>query len=357
MIENQDENVGRVLARLDSLGLKDNTIVIYFSDNGPSSFRWLDGMKGKKGNTDEGGVRSVCFIRWPARLPAGHEVAQITGVIDLLPTLTSLAGVPRVGNKPLDGRDLTPLLTNSHSNWPERMIFSTWAGKVSVRTQQYRLDHNGNLFDMTADPGQKSAVNKQFPEIAERLSAAADAWRKEMTAATPGEGLKRGSDKFVDPRPIPIGYREFPITMLPARDGEPRGEVRRSSPAPNSSYFVNWTSTEDKLVWRVDVHTAGRYAVTIDYTCPEGDAGSLVELSFRDARLTGRVTPAWNPPLYENQDTLPRPRAESRMKEFHVLTLGEITLPSGEGELELRAIEIPGKSVMDLRRITLTLLE
>jgi arylsulfatase A-like enzyme len=82
MIENQDMNVGRVLAGCEQHGVEDNTIVVYFSDNGPNSNRWTGGMKGKKGTTDEGGVRSVCYIRWPAKLPAGHTVTQITGAID-----------------------------------------------------------------------------------------------------------------------------------------------------------------------------------------------------------------------------------------------------------------------------------
>ena len=111
------------------------------------------------------------------------------------------------------------------------------------------------------------------------------------------------------------------------------------------------------MIWQLDIHTTGRYEVVIDYTCPETDAGSLVELSFRDNRLTGRVTPGWNPPLNTNQDTLPRPEGESQMKEFRPLKLGEITLQKGQAPLTLRALEIPGKSVMDVRRVTLTLLE
>ena len=144
--------------------------------------------------------------------------------------------------------------------------------------------------------------------------------------------------------------------MLPARDGEPHGEVKRSSGAPNCSYFVNWTNKDDSMVWLVDVHNAGRYEVTIDYTCKQPDTGATIELSFQDARLTGKVEPAWDPPLYTNQDTLPRPAGESRMKDFHTLKLGEITLPAGRGPLILRAIDIPGQSVMDVRRVTLTLL-
>ena len=145
--------------------------------------------------------------------------------------------------------------------------------------------------------------------------------------------------------------------MLPARDGEPRGTVKRSSGAPNCSYFVNWSSKEDSLVWLLDVHSKGRYEVTVDYTCPLADAGSTLELSFKDARLSGKVLPGWDPPLNTNQDTLPRPAGESQMKEFRTLKLGEVILESGEGPLTLRALDIPGKSVMDLRRLTLTLIE
>lgn len=361
MIENQDANVGRVLGKLKEYGLTKNTIVIYFSDNGPNSHRWTGGMKGKKGTTDEGGVRSTFYISWPSALPEGHTVTQITGAIDLLPTLVSLAQIPRVGEKPLDGLDLTPLLKKQVTDWPDRMIFSTWASNVSVRTQQYRLDNAGQLYDMSADPGQTKAINDQEPVLAAKLSAAVATWRQEVYGTVPAEakakGKKKGAGNAVDPRPIPVGYREFPITMLPARDGDPRGGVERSSNAPNCSYFVNWTAKDDHLVWLLDVHTSGRYEVTVDYTCPVEDAGSTVEMSFLDSRLSGKVSPGWDPPLYTNQDTLPRPDGESQMKEFRTLNLGQMKLQAGQGPLTLRALEIPGKSVMDLRRITLTLLD
>lgn len=357
MVENQDWNVGRILTLLDELSLSDNTIVVYFSDNGPNSWRWNGGMKGRKGSTDEGGVRSPCFIRWPQKLPAGTTVSQIAGGIDLLPTLVSLAGISRVGDKPLDGRDLSPLLKRQQPvDWADRMIFSAWAGKVSVRTQTHRLDDRGQLFDMRTDPGQRVSVAAQLPDLARRLASAVQTWRDEVL---PAEARQRqpATRNAVDPRPIPVGYREFPITMLPARDGEPRGEVQRSSSAPNCSYFVNWTKPEDELVWLIDVQTSGNYAVAIDYTCPLDDAGSTIELRHQQRRLTGKVEQGWNPPLYTNQDTLPRPPAESTMKPFRRLELGTMTLDAGTGPLTLQALKIPGKSVMDLRRITLTLLE
>ena len=364
MIENQDWNVGRVLSKIDDLHLRDDTIVLYFADNGPNSMRWTGGMKGMKARTDEGGVRSVCYIRWPSHLPPGHKVEPIAGAIDLLPTLTSLAGVPRVGDKPLDGLNLVPLLMNRTVDWPDRTIFSTWAGRISARTQGHRLDDQGRLYDMIADPGQTTPINDRQHDLATRLTAEVASWRHEMFGVADGSKAQvkaKGSAKgaatsAIDPRPIPVGYREFPITMLPARDGDPLGGVRRSSPAPNCSYFVKWTDKAGEMVWKLDVHTTGRYEVVIDYTCPEADAGSLVELRFKDSRLSGRVTPGWNPPLYTNQDTLPRPHGESQMKEFRPLHLGVIELKQGQGPLTLRATEIPGKSVMDVRRVTLTLL-
>ncbi len=358
MIENQDWNVGRVLAKLAQHGLAENTIVFFFSDNGPNSFRWTGGMKGRKGSTDEGGIRAPGFIRWPAKIPAGQTVLPISGAIDLLPTLTSLAGVARVGTKPLDGRDLSPLLFKPDSTWPDRMIVSTWNNNISIRTQRHRLDAQGELFDMKNDPGQTTPITAREPAVAAELRAAAKAWREDVLGDRPGKGgAKRAAGNAVDPRPLTVGYREFPITMLPARDGEPRGNVKRSSNAPNSSYFVNWKSRDDQMEWLLDVNTAGKYAVTIDYTCPVPDAGSTIELSFKESRLAGKVAPGWDPPLNTNQDTLPRPAGESQMKPFRSLALGEIDLPRGTGPLTLRALEIPGKSVMDVRRVTLTLLK
>jgi arylsulfatase A-like enzyme len=353
MVDNQDWNVGRVLEKLEELGVGDNTIIVYFSDNGPNSFRYNGGMKGRKGSTDEGGIRSVCYIRWRAGLEPGRTVEPIAAGIDLLPTLTSLAGIEPAGDMPLDGKDLSPLLRGERTDWPDRLLFSSWRDRVSVRTQTHRLDHQGRLYDMHADPGQTNPVNDQEPELAARLTAAAAEYRREMF----GEAGAPPGGRNVDPRPLPVGYREFPSTWLPARDGEPHGSVERSAPAPNSSYFVNWTSMEDSIVWEIEVNTPGEYAVEILYTCAEGDVGSTIELSFRGNKATGPVAPAWDPPLFTNQDTLPRPPAESPMKEFRPLDLGTIRLDRGRGPLTLRAVNIPGREVMHLRSLTLTLQE
>jgi hypothetical protein len=221
---------------------------------------------------------------------------------------------------------------------------------VSARSQKYRLDPRGALFDMEADPGQTRDIAAEQPEVAAKLTAAVSAWRTDIFGNA-GKGGKRKADD----RPYPVGYREFPRTPLPARDGVPNGNIKRSASAPNCSYFVNWTRPEDSMTWDIEVATTGDYAVEIQYTCPEADAGSLVQLSFGGKKLEGKVTPGWDPPLYTNQDTIQRPAAESKMKEFRPLNLGTIHLEKGRGLLTLKALEIPGKSVMEVRAVNLTL--
>jgi arylsulfatase A-like enzyme len=168
MCENIDWKAGRVLEKLNQLRLKENTIVVYMSDNGPNSFRWNGRKKGGKGPTDEGGVRSPLFLSWPAKIKAGTQITQLAAAIDLLPTLADLTGIEYDLPKVPDGVSLRPLLFDERGEWKDRFIFSHWNGRVSVRTEQYRLDHEGKLFDMKNDPGQLSDVTTSRPAEANR---------------------------------------------------------------------------------------------------------------------------------------------------------------------------------------------
>ncbi len=349
MCENIDWNVGRVLEKLDALKLAENTIVVYFSDNGPNSWRWNGGMKGRKASTDEGGVRSPLLVRWPGRIRPDTKITPIAAAIDLYPTLTALAGVAPNNEKPLDGQNLAPLLLGQEVATADRMIFSHWAGKVSLRTQQYRFGHTGKLFDMTKDPGQQHDLSDEESEVAAKLGRAVADWRHDVL----GE-LKRDAK---DARPFTVGFREFPITQLPARDGVPQGNITRSARAPNCSFFENWTSTNDTITWNIDVHTPGKYEAVVLYTCPEQDLGSTLELSFAGKRVEGQVTKAVDPPLVgAAEDRVPR-QGESLVKDFQPLTLGTFELPAGKGPLVLRALRIPGRQAADVRGVTLTLVE
>lgn len=339
MCENIDWNVGRLLTKLDELKLADNTIVVYFCDNGPNGDRWNGGMRGRKGSTDEGGVRSPLFVRWPARIKPDTEVSQIGAALDLLPTLADLAGVEVQGTKPLDGVSLAPLLLEENTAWRERMLVQSWKGKVSVRSQRHRLDHNGNLYDVPTDPGQTHAVNEKQPETLAELEQVAEKFRREM--------LPRHGAAF-DDRPFVIGHPDATLTQIPARDGIPHGNIKRSNRFPNDSFFFNWTSLDDSITWNCEVGKSGMYQVELFYTCPAADVGSTIELSFNDNRLTGKITEAHDPPLAGMEHDRVK-RVESYVKDFKRMNLGTIKLDAGKGTLTLRALEIPGSQVMDFR--------
>lgn len=338
MCENIDWNVGRLMERLKALRLEENTIVLYFHDNGPNSWRWNGGMKGRKGSTDDGGVRSPLFIRWPGKIEPGKNIASISAAIDLLPTLTDLAGIDPLVKKPLDGMSLKPLLLESQPAWPDRMIFNHWDGKVSVRTQQYRLDHSRKLFDMQRDQGQRQNIANQMLPVAETLSAEVQRWREEVLSELPTS----------DTRSFPLGHPDTRYTQLPARDGQPHGNIKRSNRFPNASFFTNWIHVEDKISWNIEVVESGDFEVVLYYTCPQKDAGSTVELSFGESRLKGHIAEGFDPPLRGMENDRVE-RTESYVKDFKALNLGVVHLEKGEGQLTLQALKIPGSTVMDFR--------
>jgi hypothetical protein len=344
MVENIDWNVGRVLKKLDELILAENTIVIYFSDNGPNSFRWNDSMKGRKGSTDEGGVRVPFLIRWPGHIPQGTKVSQIAGAIDILPTLADLAGIEVPSEKPLDGMSLKPLFSGEAESWPDRMIFSHWNRKVSVRTQQYRLDEAGELFDMREDPGQRKNIAAEKPEVAKRLQTAVNDWKRNVLSEL---------DREV--KPFTVGYSEFPITRLPARDGVPHGKIQRSAGAPNCSYFTNWKTTEDFITWNIEVKTPGEYEAVVYYTCAKEDVGCQIELAFQNSKIQTKVSEAHDPPAIGAKEDRVSRQGESYVKDFRPLPLGTIKLGQGQGELSLKALTIPGDSCIEVRDLVLTL--
>ncbi len=350
MCENIDWNVGRILDRLDELKLANDTIVVYFCDNGPNGNRWNGGMKGRKGSTDEGGVRSPLLVRWPGKIKAGKTVPQISAAIDLLPTLAELAEVPVASRKPLDGVSLKPLLLTRKNGWPERNIYSHWRGRVSLRTQRFRLDHQGRLYDMLKDPGQSKDVAGDHPAIATRLRAAKDSWSKGLLPE-----LKQ------PPRPFVLGHPGSKYTQLPARDALSSGAIRRSNRFPNCSFFTNWKNIEDSITWNVEVPADGIFEVELYYACGKEDVGSIIELSMQSgasgaipgSSVRAKVNQPHDPPLRGAGEDCVK-RTESYVKDFRPLKLGRMKLSRGAGKLTLRALEKPGSQVMEVRLLFFT---
>ncbi|HIE97714.1 MAG TPA: N-acetylgalactosamine 6-sulfate sulfatase [Fuerstia sp.] len=344
LCENIDWNVGRVLTTLENLKLRDDTIVIYFSDNGPNSYRWNGGMKGRKGSIDEGGLRVPFFIRWPGHIPSGATIPQIAGAIDLLPTLIDLAGIKLQKSKPLDGRSLIPLLLQENAKWEPRSLFSIRKNQVSVRTQRFRLDAAGQLFDIASDPGQRNNVADQHSELASELR---------QQAVQHGEEMQVCFEASVA-RPFHVGYG--PSTTLPARDGVEHGTIKRSSKAPNNSFFTNWTSTEDYISWQVDVAKTGNYAATVYYTCAAGNEDATIQLAAEGAEaVQEKNTQVFNPPLYDKSKERVA-RSHYFVKDFIPLRLGTLNLRKGNGELRLSALDLVGTRVIDVHSIELNLI-
>jgi arylsulfatase A-like enzyme len=345
MTENIDDNVGRILKKLDELKLSENTIVIYLSDNGPNSWRWNGDMKGRKGTAGEGSVRVPFLIRWPGVIPAGKVVKGNAAYIDLLPTLIDLTGVPvKKTGKPLDGISLQPALTEG-AELPDRLLFLSINKNYSVRKGHY-LYQNNELYDLAADSTQQHNIASQHPALTDSLREAFDHWYAEVY-------------KNVDPmRVLPVGYREFPRTVLPSQDAvlhrSSKGTLSYSASAPNSSWIANWSDTASYASWHVDVHTTGRYQVRIRYT--SADTGDAFAIAFGQARISGRIPEAFDPPLIPSPDRVKR-TAESYEKEFRTLNVGEITLEKGRGELKLLATELKGGNFADIRSVELVLLK
>jgi len=121
MVTNIDDNVGKLVQKLDDWGLAENTLLIFMTDNGSAAGSFNAGMKGGKGSVHEGGTRVPAFFRWPGHLRAGIDVDRLTRHVDLFPTLAEIAGaeIP----EGLDGRSFLPLLLNPDAEWEDRFTF------------------------------------------------------------------------------------------------------------------------------------------------------------------------------------------------------------------------------------------
>jgi arylsulfatase A-like enzyme len=194
MISNIDENLGRFRARLDALGLTENTLLIFMTDNGTTA-GWIDstsgykyynaGMRGWKGSQWDGGHRVPCYFYWPAGgLQGGRDVDTLAAHIDLLPTLVDLLGLEKPPGRKLDGVSLRPVLLGAQQRMPQRTLFAhvqraflppKWTRSAAL-TQRWRLIDGAQLYDISADPGQQEDVAADHPDVVRRLSADYETW-------------------------------------------------------------------------------------------------------------------------------------------------------------------------------------
>ena len=264
MIENFDENLGRLLNLLDEIDQGDNTIVIFMGDNGTaansgSEGAYNAGMRDAKGSVYEGGHRVACFVRWPAGLPNAHAVHQLASHRDWLPTLIDLCELQPPTAVNFDGQSLAPLLRGDSVDWPERTFFverqatepvmaltKSKPGRFpqyAVLTERWRLV-NGELYDIQADPGQTNDVSQGHPEITAVLKTRYQEYFADVYANVADEACQM------------VGAAESPSLTVTARDWRPlQGSVVWQMPQlARDDLFIQG-------YWPLEVLAEGTYTI------------------------------------------------------------------------------------------------
>ncbi|WP_372722365.1 arylsulfatase [Novipirellula sp.] len=270
-IINFDENLGRLFDALQKNKLAENTIVIFMGDNGTSEGAdgrnpddgFNAGLRGKKGSVYEGGHRVACFVRWPARLDAGKQIKRLTSCRDWLPTLIDWCELDVADGKRFDGQSIKPLLVGESDEWEPRTLFVQRQADqpkllldrkgdnqrrfphYGVLTEAWRLV-DGELYNISEDPGQTKDLAKQHPEVVQELKSSyrqhfADVFRHDA----PYVRFQLGDS------------RENP-TLLTVRDWHPtEGDVIwRQEQLADDTRAING-------FWTVEVTQPGRYAIRL----------------------------------------------------------------------------------------------
>ncbi|MHC5067623.1 MAG: arylsulfatase [Planctomycetota bacterium] len=264
MIANIDDNMARLDAKLAELGLRDDTILIFTTDNGTAAGREIfnAGMKGGKGAPTDGGHRVPFFLRYPAGgLGGGVDVDTLCAHIDIRPTLAELCRATIPADAPADGTSLASLLRDPAAAWPERTLLvesqrihmpEKWRNNA-VMTQRWRLINGQYLFDMDADPGQQHDVAKDNPSVLAELRAAYEAWWQVVSKRH--DGVMR----------IGLGGGENPMRLSSHDWLMPQGGMAVWSQAAVRGMPKEGDKSKKKAngAWAVDVVEAGRYRVEL----------------------------------------------------------------------------------------------
>ena len=193
MLENLDDNFGRLMKQLKQWGLEENTMVIYLgTDNGGTVGAKIfnAGLRATKATPYQGGTRGPSFWRWPAGFRGGVDCDALTAHLDIFPTLVEIVGVSLNDdvNRQVEGRSLLPLLKNPQATWPDRTLV-THVGRwergqsekakyslCSIQNSRFTLVNNAELYDLKNDPGETKNVIAVHPEVAAKLRSTYDQW-------------------------------------------------------------------------------------------------------------------------------------------------------------------------------------
>lgn len=251
MITNVDDNFKKLLSKVDQLGLAENTIVIFTTDNGTARGYMKEenimhgynaGMRGTKGSEYDGGHRVPLMMRWPAgNLGGGSKLDGLVAHVDILPTLTSLAGIDFKSNKQLDGSDMSDYISGTSEARDRMLVTDTqrvpWPvkGKQScVMDKHWRLVNGNELYDISSDPGQKNNIASSNPERVNSMNAFYESWWEDVIKETKFSIIKLG----VDTKEVLTCHDARTIDYYPPWNQQMIRAGKPMEPAPFSVNFI-----------------------------------------------------------------------------------------------------------------------
>lgn len=199
MVSNIDDNIGKLLNKLEELNLKQNTLIVFMTDNGPQQPRYVAGMKGRKGSVYRGGVRVPFYLSYPEGFSGNRDVAFTAAHIDLLPTLAEICKLQIPQDRKIDGRSLVPLLKGESPGWKNRSLFFYWSRKFPEKYNGMALQRGKDklvaytnydaplrdfeLYDIVVDPNEKRNIILDNQDLGASLKQEMDNWYKELIAS------------------------------------------------------------------------------------------------------------------------------------------------------------------------------
>jgi arylsulfatase A-like enzyme len=389
MMETLDDCVGRLMRKVDELGLVDRTLFIFTSDNGGLHVLEFPGtpathcgvFRAGKGYLYEGGLREPLIVRWPGKVPAGKVTDTPVVLTDLVPTFLEFAGIdPLKTVGPLDGVSIAKLLFGGSA--PERPFFWHFPHYTNqgsrpasaVREGEWKLieqleDGRFELYNLARDPGEQNDLAEKEPDRVKDLATKLHQWRErvgaQMLRKNPAFQPDLHHALYVTPDPSRLkpeataaatspkwqdwraamnaavkGHKPAVtpangIVSLPAKAATPHGEKLRYEEQTYKNTLGFWVNKDDWAEWSCDVPSAGKYEVDILQGCGKGSGGARVEFTVGAEKFTTTVVET------------------GHFQHFIRRSLGTVDLPAGKLAVSVKALSKPGAAVMDLREVRL----